>query len=37
MFHLIVPALEGLVAADEIGVETGAVKEPEEHTAPTRF
>jgi hypothetical protein len=31
IFHLIVPAVEGLVAVNETGVETDAVKEPEEH------
>ena len=31
------PAIEGLVAVDEIRIETGAVKEPEEHTPPTTW
>lgn len=30
----VVPAIEGLVVVDEIRIETGAVKEPEEHTPP---
>ena len=37
IFNLVMPAIEGLVAVDEIRIETGTVKEPEEHTPPPRL
>jgi hypothetical protein len=37
IFRPVMPAIEGLVGVDEIRIETGAVKEPEEHAPPPRL
>ena len=37
IFNLVMPAIEGLMVVDEIRIEAGAVKEPEEHAPPPRL